>query len=353
MVLRKGVLAGLLASAALPAQADVFCVGSEASAQAAIDTARTNGQADYIKLEAGVYSLTTGLQYSTGGSSDHEILILSGGFDAGCNDRTGTTILDGQDTVRPLSLQLFDSDLVFVDHLTLIRGYATGSPYGGNMEVDLFDQSGASEARLDYMRFVLGKADANSGGLYVTGWGKFQLRNSLIAYNEAPSSPAGSVNLHGEAWLVSNTIAKNLDNDATEGFAYYMNGQDNGSHFWLSNNVLWGNENTGLDLYMLETGTTYDLIDNDIGAMTDTELGPASGGNISVDPLFGSCGFLCFDLPLTRASPLVDAGTDTPPGDLTFYDLFGQDRIIGPHTDIGAYELETIFADGFEDNGIF
>src|SRR5262245_56136526 len=73
MVLRNGVLAALLASGSMPAHADVFCADSEASAQAAINTARTNGQADYIKLEAGFYSLTTGLQYSTGGSSDHEI----------------------------------------------------------------------------------------------------------------------------------------------------------------------------------------------------------------------------------------------------------------------------------------
>ena len=353
MVVRNGFLVALLAAAALPAHAAVFCANSEASAQAALDTARTNGQADYIKLESGFYSLNTGLTYWTIGGSDHEPLILSGGFDAGCNARTGTTILDGQDAVRPLSLQLHGSDLVFVDHLMLLQGYATNSPYGGNMEVYLYDQAGGGDVRLDYMRFVLGTADANSGGLYVTGWGSLRLRNSLIAYNQAPSSPAGSVNLNGQAWLVSNTIAMNTDNDANPGFAYYMNATDPAGHFWLSNNVIWGNENTGLDLYMLETGATYDLINNDIGARTDNELGAASGGNISVDPQFGSCGFLCFDLPLTRASALVDAGEDDPPGELTSYDLFDADRTVGAHTDIGAYELDQLFADGFEDSGIF
>ena len=68
-----------------------------------------------------------------------------------------------------------------------------------------------------------------------------------------------------------------------------------------------------------------------------------------VDPQFAPCpGFLCFNFELSPQSPLVDAGDDTTPGGLTAIDLAGKPRVLGAHVDIGAYENEVIFVDGFE-----
>lgn len=334
-------------STVVPARAAVFCVNSQASAQAALNTAKNNGQADVIKFQSGVYSLTAGLVYNTNGAADHELLFVTGGYNAGCTQRAGSTLLDGQDQVRPLLLSLFGADLVFVDRLTLFRGYTnSSSSAGGNMSVGMYDQSGGAEVHIELNQFLLGTAVANSaGGLSVSGWGTLYLRGNLFSLNEAASSPAGSINLNGTAYVTSNTISGNSIANGG-GFAFYANPTSASSHFWFSNNIVWGNT-TGLDLYLIGVGM-FDLIRNDIGSRTNVTLGPDSGGDVSVDPQFADCGFLCFDLPLKRSSPLVDYGKDDPQGGLLSTDLRQIQRIVGPHTDVGAFELDRLFVNGFD-----
>ncbi|MGN6519163.1 MAG: choice-of-anchor Q domain-containing protein [Dokdonella sp.] len=341
------MMALLGAMPAAPAMAAVFCVDSEASAQAALDTARTNGQADAVRFVAGVYPLTSGLDYATGQSgSDHKALVVSGGFNAACTARTGTTFLDGQEQVQPLRLSFTGADVVSVDHLSLFRGMTeAGSYYGGNMQVYMFDQAGGAKLTIDAVRFLLGGAEANTGGLYVTGWGSVVVTNSLFAGNASGYSPAASINLTGALHFTGNTVTANSVEAVDASPAMYLHAQG-GSHFWLSNNIIWGNDNASQDLSLL-SGGIYDLVSNDIGSYSGAP-GAGSGGNVSVDPQFAACGLLCFDKPLKRSSPLVDAGSDAPPGGLTATDALGVPRVIGVHVDVGAYELDRLFADGFQ-----
>lgn len=340
-----GLLAATIAS---PATAAVFCVDTEATAQAALDTARTNGQADYIKFESGVYALASGLDYLTNlAGSDHKALILSGGFNAGCSARTGSTFLDGQDLVQPLRLSFTGADAVYVNHLTLFRGMTEpNSFYGGNMQVYMYDQAGGATLVIDSVRFLLGNAETNTGGLYVTGWGEVVVENSLFFGNTAAQSPAASINLNGPLYFTNNTVTANTVEAADPRPIVYAYAHG-ASHFWFSNNIIWGNDNASLDLSLFNDGL-YDLVSNDIGSYSSIPLGAASGGNVSVDPQFDGCGFLCFDTPLKRSSPLVDAGNDAPPGGLPATDPLGVPRIVGPHVDIGAYELDRLFEDGFQ-----
>lgn len=339
-----GLIAATIAS---PATAAVFCVDSESTAQAALDTARTNGQADYIKFESGVYTLASGLDYLTNqAGSDHKALILSGGFNPGCSQRNGSTFLDGQEQVQPLRFSFTGADLVYVDHLTLFRGMTeAGSYYGGNMQVYMYDQAGGAKLVIDSVRFLYGNAETNTGGLYVTGWGTVTVTNSLFAGNSAGQTPAVSINLNGPLHFTNNTVTGNIA-DAVDPRPIVYAYAHGASHFWFSNNIIWGNDNASTDLSLYPEGT-YDLVSNDIGAYSGT-LGATSGGNVSVDPQFAGCGFLCFDKPLKRSSPLVDAGNDAPPGGLTATDALGVPRVIGPHVDMGAYELDRLFADGFQ-----
>lgn len=345
---RRGAAAALLACATVsPASAALFCVDSEASAQAALDVARTNGQADYIMFESGAYPLIAGLQYSATADSDHGALILSGGFDTGCSARTGATLLDGQAQAQPLRLSLWDADVVIVDHLTLFRGMTEpGSNFGGNMQVYIYGQGDGARLVIDSVRFLNGHANGNSGGLYVSGHGEVVVSNSLFSGNTAPQTPAGSIDFDGPLHFTNNTVTGNIAQAAEPRPIFYVHAHGS-SHFWLSNSILWGNDNASDDLYLYPEGT-YDLVSNDIGSYSNVPLGAVSGGNVSVDPQFADCGFLCFDKPLVRASLLVDAGNDTPPGGLTAADLPGLPRVIGPHVDMGAYELDRLFADGFQ-----
>jgi len=56
------------------------------------------------------------------------------------------------------------------------------------------------------------------------------------------------------------------------------------------------------------------------------------------------------DFRLASASPLIDAGLDTPHGGLSVSDVAGAVRLLGAHVDAGAYESPPafIFQDGFE-----
>ena len=76
----------------------------------------------------------------------------------------------------------------------------------------------------------------------------------------------------------------------------------------------------------------------------------SSNGNISVTPVYQDNGGYAFTP--ARNSPLVDAGISPPPISpywyLTSLDLALEDRVVGPAVDIGAYENERIFQNGFD-----
>lgn len=89
------------------------------------------------------------------------------------------------------------------------------------------------------------------------------------------------------------------------------------------------------------------LIDNDIGVGQGTP-DPSSINTISIDPKFVDP--LNFDFHLRPNSPLIDLGSDTSIpvlGGMSAFDLDGNDRVIGPAIDLGAYEADVIFRDGF------
>lgn len=341
-------LAGLLACccfvAAAPASAETFCVGSETTLQAALDVAASNGEPDAIRVRSGTIALEEGLYYSTF-SGDHEPLFIRGGYAPGCNERTGSTWLDGQDQVRVLAIALAGPDEVFLQDLNLIGGRA-GASYGGNLSAILEGSGGESILLIENCRLMFGSSEAGGAGASVSGSGWVVVRNNLFLGNVAPTSPALSINFSGRAHVTSNTITGNTVTGSSSAAAY-AHAITPGSRIWFSNNILWANDVPALDLYLVGSGQ-FDLIHNDIGAVNGVALGPESGGNLSVDPQFASCGLFCFDRPLMRSSPLVDAGRTSPPEGLSAHDLFGVDRTIGAAVDIGAYELDRLFEDGFE-----
>lgn len=67
-------------------------------------------------------------------------------------------------------------------------------------------------------------------------------------------------------------------------------------------------------------------------------------GNMNVDP--GYVGDL--NLRLAPGSPLVDAGIERYGVTIPVNDMDGLPRVVGPAIDIGAFERQTLFDDGFE-----
>jgi hypothetical protein len=325
------------AFASMEARAGLFCVNSQASIQTALNTAGTNGQDDEIDIVAGTYALTGGLAFSSGQTN---MITIFGGFNADCSQFTGAeTTLDGQGTAKPLFVANFNGN-IHVEGLTFVNGLSTNNRGGGLCVV-----STSGDIRIDLNRFIGNRANDYAGALFAnTGTGSLRIRNNLVVANSG--AVIGGMELSqgsGEASVVGNTIVANSSDTALVAVGLRI---ESGAHYTLSNNIIWNNGSGG---DFGSGGPGHSRIANDIGVIQSGTVADLVQNEQSIDPQFAPCaGFVCFSFELDRASPLVDTGTDTPAGGMTTSDLAGKSRKIGPHVDIGAYENDLIFADGFE-----
>ncbi|MEO7063945.1 MAG: hypothetical protein ABI082_09285 [Dokdonella sp.] len=329
----------ILAGLASATHATVFCVNSEATANAALTTAQANGADDEVDIVAGTYALTTGLYFS---SAEAHSLTVVGGWNAGCSAFTGAaTVLDGQGLVRPLFVAESGSASINIQWLTFADGLSTNNRGGG---LSVFTDSG--EIRIDHNRFIFNRADDYGGALdaYTNG-GQMRVRGNLFFANSAANIGGAELTSNNSvAYVIGNTILGNSSDNFNSSGGLAVSGA---AHFWVSDNIVWNNTANGA--VDLSAGAWIALINNDVGTKGGTQPDPVSQGNQSVAPDFASCaGLGCFSFELMRASTLVDAGYDSPPGGALAYDLAMKPRTIGPHVDIGAYEQDVLFRNGFE-----
>jgi hypothetical protein len=334
-----------------PAVAEVFCIDPDDVPigmtmtdviQGSLAEASGNDEDDAIRFRAGTYAVAGELIYDTEAATSHKKLILSGGWNEACTSRTaGTSTLDGQPTSdRILRLNLAGADSVRVEHLILYRG---GDTAAAGIRIDAGYPSSKPTIELDSLRFGLGEAYTSSAAaLGAYGKGALSVRNSLFVENVAAFTGAISAHWEGPANFTNNTVTGNNSGMG----ACAVEAEETGSaHFAFSNNVIWGNAGGGDLCLKASADGFYDMAANDIGVCLGCPVDWIEG-NQSVDPQFDNLGNL--DRPLKRSSPLVDAGYDNPGDGLPSYDILGLPRKIGPHVDIGAYELDRLFADGFE-----
>jgi hypothetical protein len=324
---------------ALPAgvHAAVHCVGTPAALAAALETSETNGQDDDLRVVSGTYGLTIPLVHSS-----HEAfsLLLSGRWNAGCTVQGGAaSVLDGGGTLR--ILYVFSdatADLAITD-LTFSGGHNTAGIAGAGLSIETSSRNVRVERNLFF-----GNSDSGSAGgariAVSTADSVLTVRNNIALGNSAPEGAGIVVNAGiGVAHVVGNTIVAN-----TTSIAGALCGGlciSGGSDYTLSNNILWSNP--AGDLHIGGTGTTL-LHSNDIGAVSGS---PPDGefDGISVDPGFAP-GLL--NLNLAPDSPLVNRGRDDAIGGIGALDAAGAPRRQGAHVDIGAYESDVLFRDGFE-----
>lgn len=342
------ILAWLVAMVPLGAHAATFCVNSAASLQAALTTSVNNGQNDLIAIVAGNYTVVpSGFLYS---ANEANSITIIGGYSAGCMQlTTARTTLDGNGLYRVMTIVVGSNSTaasVNIERITFIDGKATND-VGGGLEISALN----GDVYLEANRFLLNHADNNAGGLYLgTASGSLTMRNNLFFLNDGREFGAAQL-LTGssDAYVTGNTVVGNTANSTLP--PPHVGGLEaigaSGSHLWISNNIFWNN-NAGGAVDLLAT-SVFTAFNNDIGTRTGTAPDPQSQNNLSVDPGFATCsGLLCSNFNLVRASALVDAGYDTPPGGAGAFDLEGKPRKIGPHVDIGAFEEDVLFANGFD-----
>lgn len=354
----------LFGTGAIPAHAAMTCVATPAQLAATLATAAENGQHDDIRLRRGTYQALQPGQFEYITNVDEPFdLVVSGDWNSNCTQRGDnpfSTIVDGNGVSRGMKLlaNSVDADLE-VRLLTFLNGVAPsqGDTSGGGLSIGVTALSQSSVIRVERNVFLFNQASID-GGLGASGGAFQQVVNNLFVANTAQRTSAvgmqcrhalGSDDHPGYGAFANNTIVDNeyLQPDAQTAYITCRAGAI------VANNNFDGNSGSfdlvfhrGID----DTGP-FTLRNNNIHGHTPADV---DEDNIDVVPEYED-GFLSFTP--ARSSPLVDAGTE-PAGALalwylTDFDLNARPREIGPHVDIGAYENERIFADGFDPAGLF
>lgn len=345
-----GFITLLACSVVAPAGAHDFCVDSSAAIQGALTAAQANGEDDTILIRTGHYLLDTDLSAGlTFSSSEAHSLTLIGGLDdaqcLGTVDLAGPgSVLDGEVAVRPLIVSNAGG-AVSITALTFANGFVAGT--GGGLNV------GAGAVTIALSRFYLNHAtgaNAQGGGIFAVALaGPVALHNNLIWYNRA--TKVGGAALYqadatnGDGSVQLNTITANTTDTLAEpgGLRLTGGGAPCVANFGVDNNIIWNNHVAGgsdFGVFCPHTRNT-----NDIGVVTPGSTNIGFTSDLSVDPQFVACG-TCGNLELAWKSPLVDAGTSNVT--LHGFDLAGKFREQGLQVDIGAFENDVIFADGFQ-----
>jgi hypothetical protein len=336
----RGLPLMLLACVVLgrPAQAAEFCANTPATFQAALTAAQGNGQSsNVIKVVEGTYNLTSGLTYIIGTTSS---LFLVGGYSAGCASYTGgMTQLNGQNAVRPLRIVASQTD-VLVQGFDFAAGLSTNNRGGG-----LSISSNLGDILVERNSFYGNRADDFAGALFVSTGGVVTVSNNLFFGNSAADVGAAELFSNSpESYVTNNTVSANSADTASAVGGLILTGA---THYNVSNNIVWNNNANGAIDF--RSNTIHLRLNNDIGSSAGVTPDAASTGNLSVVPVYESCGFLCISFALVGDSPLVNAGRMNPPGGLTNFDVLGRPRVVGGIVDIGAVEYRPLFESGFEE----
>jgi hypothetical protein len=348
------VAAGLILLS--PAEAEDFCVDTVAELQAALDTAESNFEDDFIQVVNNSYlsSDSSHGRFYYESSRPHDLTIEGGWILLGgvCSrlvpPSPAGTIIDGNDSVQGLYIStpsVTSPISITVKYLTFEDGYYNGT--GGN-GAGLHIWGGEETAvKVESNIFLFNETSGYGGGLNVGTGGYLGVINNLFAYNEA-SSAYGAASLTGNASgilvtpgveIYNNTVVANLHSGFGDG-GLRIGGLT--TNCAVDNNIFWGNEGADLEV----DNSHCNLATNDIEDMTGTPNSEV--GTFSISPGFAAP----FDYHLGPNSPLLNQGIVRPVNySMPTHDLDGLPRFSSDSpVDIGAYEFQYIFYDDFEDS---
>jgi hypothetical protein len=336
-----GALAALLLAAPGAGRAAEFCVRNGAELVAALAASENNGEDDVIKLAVGSYAHPQGFSAALG---NHESLILVGGWtlqDGDCHlqlPRADLSVLDGQHQ-RPVLVfhtSPDGGDLV-VSNLTIERGPHVAGVGGLGVY-------GSAEYPGNVLLERIAALDNRAIPIYIVSSGTIRVRGALVAENQYAST-----GIHLVQWgladvsIVNSTVANNRSSSV--GYDAVMVSKFEAAPLaTVSNSILQGNSsgNGQRDLYSNPHSILFrnTLIQSSLYALNGTDLLNGQAASFMA-PALG-------DYRLRPGSLGLDAGLDDPAGGLPLFDLYGTPRTVGLKPDLGAFETEHSFLDGFE-----
>ena len=325
------VLAGFGTDSALAS----ICVSDAAGLQTALNSANGSTAETSINVVRGIYHLAGSQLTFNSTTVGQGQLDVTGGYNSDCSAQIknpALTIIDGDNESGVLSLE--STAGISVRYLTIENALKPD-------QAGLFIAISGGGLIVDYNIIRNNRASDETAGLLIiaSGSGDIHLVGNLIVGNSANTNVSGGEvdnDGTGTLYAINNTVANNIITGPL------LNGYGGLAIFGtadLSNNIFWGN--TSLDI-----GVTSDslLLDNDYGTLSGNPS--SNNGFQTVDPRFSSPS----DFHLLPTSPLLGAGSLTPPDGLPTIDIEGHPRSYNGAVDMGAYERgDEIFNDGVGD----
>jgi hypothetical protein len=343
MKTRTAPLLGFIVLTLAPAddaKADTWCAGNSGELFNALLGSALNSEADVIRLEAGTY--VSGSPDGFEANPNDRDLEISGGWSAGCLFRpTGSrSTIDGE--YQRLGLRIH-GDLglpatVRVAHMSFIRG---ASDEAGGLSINAIGTADM-HVEVENCRFhdnhLDGQNEYTGAGLRINADTVSVLGNVFTDNDAEIAGGAVAISCFGALGAFTNNTV--TGNTAAFGTATDRGGASlHGNCLWeVANNILWGNDGYDLSIGDDEAVLRNNDLDDLNGVPAD------SSGNMNVNPQFVSSGIL----RLRRSSPLIDAGLNETLLGLPLRSFDGGPREVGPCIDIGAYELDMLFNNGFD-----
>jgi len=339
------------ALAVQPSFAATFCATTANQLQSALSSAAANGESDEIRVKIGTYDVSNVDLVYDPPIADNLDLTISGGWTPFFQNPCGIqlrdpwqTLLDGNDLGRILRMTVDDGQAdIKVSQLVFMYGRVDpGAGAGLSISYGLGVTGTVSVER---NVFLLNTADQSSA-LSIQGGSLQKVTNNLFLSNKGGSRSVAYLTTTGlfGVSFTNNTVLSNMHTNSNQPALSIAAGRA-----FLANNNFWNND--GYDASLGSIGDRYAYNNN----YQSLQLlgGEIVEDNLSVEPEYESG---LFNYTPVRGSPLVDAGREpggSPLWNLTDIDLNTSIRLVGAHVDIGAFENEAIFVDGFDPGGPF
>jgi hypothetical protein len=339
---------------ALPGHAFNACVSTAQQLHDALDAVATTTDANVqIKLRTGTYTQTAATgPFRAMMNQPNQTVEISGGW-SGVTGLCQTSSLNPADTVLvgPATLQTLvvttgnavSGNVLNVRDLTLSNTAYTGLGFSACLAATVTPGNEVLLERLQMVECLAPNSNYAAGLLRNTG-GQLTARNLYVRSSVAKNGGGLSVQTYegGTSRLahlsITNTTSTAADSQASGlSIANYSD-----STTYLSNSVIWGNDPDPdtADLYSFGTGVF----------LTRVHSGKLVGiFNANISPGSGDPGFVSYNNPRLRPdSILIDSGVASPQGGSGTSDADGRTRVLGAGVDVGAFESEFIFANGFQ-----
>ncbi len=326
------------------------CVTNSAELQTALNTARSNGMIDVIKLVQGTYGLSgnNDQSFSYNSSEINDLVIWGGYTDSTCSTRAldpSSTILDGEGIGRVLlSVDDMYYNPLYYYSSTYAEMIIDGVTIKNGSDGGIYIYSSGKKTTLAN-NIIMNNNGIYNGGVHIeSDYGEIVLVNNIIIGNTSSVLHGGitayTVGYPGNVSLINNTITGNSSINYAGGSIGRI---DSGlSTIDLYNNIIWGNSTLyGSDIYLYNGGgSAVNAFNNDFDPTKVYGTFTNEGNNINADPLFVDAAN--GDYHLSISSPLIDAGDSSVylqydyEGDARPFDGDGDGQ---SYVDIGADEF--------------